>query len=53
MSNVETKRPKLTEAEEEALRFGFGANWADYLEKHFSEERLAIAQRHRQRQISQ
>ena len=27
-------------------RFGFGANWADYLAKHFSEERLAIAQQH-------
>jgi SAM-dependent methyltransferase len=33
-------------SDETDLRFGFGANWADYLAKHFSEERLAIAQRH-------
>ena len=46
MNDTETKHAKFTEAQEEALRFGFGANWADYLEKHFSEERLAIAQRH-------
>jgi SAM-dependent methyltransferase len=46
MTDVETKRAKYTAADEEALRFGFGANWADYLEKHFSEEHLAIAQRH-------
>lgn len=46
MTDIETKRVKYTQAEEEALRFGFGANWADYLEKHFSEERLGIAQRH-------
>ncbi|MDO8680069.1 MAG: class I SAM-dependent methyltransferase [Acidobacteriota bacterium] len=46
MSDVETKRTKYSETEEEALRFGFGANWADYLEKHYSEERLGIAQRH-------
>lgn len=46
MTDVGTKRAEYTEAEVEALRFGFGANWADYLEKHFSEERLAIAQRH-------
>jgi SAM-dependent methyltransferase len=46
MTEVETKRVTYTKEEEEALRFGFGANWADYLEKHFSEERLSIAQRH-------
>jgi SAM-dependent methyltransferase len=46
MTDVETKRVTYTKEEEEALRFGFGANWADYLEKHFSEERLSIAQRH-------
>jgi SAM-dependent methyltransferase len=28
------------------LRFGFGANWADYAAKHFSDERLDIARRH-------
>ena len=32
--------------DETDLRFGFGDNWADYLEKHFSEERLGIAERH-------
>jgi SAM-dependent methyltransferase len=46
MTDVEMKRATYTKEEEEALRFGFGANWADYLEKHFSEERLSIAQRH-------
>lgn len=30
----------------DAMRFGFGANWTDYIKKHFSEERLAIAQAH-------
>lgn len=30
-----------TDAEE---RFGFGANWADYIEKMFSNERVAISQ---------
>ena len=28
------------------LRFGFGENWADYIEKHFSDERLEISQKH-------
>jgi len=28
------------------LRFGFGANWADYVQKHFSDERVDIARRH-------
>jgi SAM-dependent methyltransferase len=31
---------------EEALRFAFGANWADYLNNHFSDERVEIAQNH-------
>src|SRR5262245_7127758 len=30
----------------EDLRFGFGANWADYVKQHFSDERVEIAQRH-------
>jgi SAM-dependent methyltransferase len=33
-------------AKEEELRFGFGANWADYVEKNFSDERVNISQRH-------
>jgi SAM-dependent methyltransferase len=28
------------------LRFGFGANWADYVKRHFSDERVEIAKRH-------
>jgi SAM-dependent methyltransferase len=28
------------------MRFGFGANWADYVEKNFSDERVEISQRH-------
>jgi SAM-dependent methyltransferase len=47
MTDVQPAGANRTESEaDEALRFGFGANWADYVEKHFSEERLAIAQRH-------
>lgn len=30
----------------EELRFGFGANWADYVKHHLSDERVEIAQRH-------
>lgn len=30
----------------EEMRFGFGANWADYVKHHFSDERVAIAQQH-------
>ncbi len=30
----------------EEMRFGFGKNWAHYLKRYFSEERLAIAQQH-------
>ena len=33
-------------AADEELRFGFGANWADYVKRHFSDERVEIAQRH-------
>lgn len=28
------------------LRFGFGANWADYVEKNFSSERVEISKNH-------
>lgn len=28
------------------LRFGFGANWADYIQNFFSEERVDISRRH-------
>jgi len=28
------------------LRFGFGANWADYINKNFSDERVEISMRH-------
>lgn len=42
-----TAKPKAGQmAEDDDIRFGFGANWADYLAKHFSEERLEIAKRH-------
>lgn len=34
------------ESEKEELRFGFGANWADYIEKNFSDERVEISRRH-------
>lgn len=30
----------------EDLRFGFGANWADYIDKNFSDERVEISRRH-------
>lgn len=33
-------------SKKEDLRFGFGANWTDYIDKHFSDERVAISQRH-------
>ena len=33
-------------SEKEDLRFGFGANWADYIDKNFSEERVDISRRH-------
>jgi SAM-dependent methyltransferase len=45
MSDRQTTSDSAAE-NDDAMRFGFGANWADYLEKHFSEERLQIAQRH-------
>lgn len=32
--------------EKEDLRFGFGANWADYIDKNFSDERVEISRRH-------
>lgn len=35
-----------TESEAEELRFGFGANWADYIEKNFSDERVEISRGH-------
>lgn len=28
------------------IRFGFGHNWSDYIEKHFSRERVEIAKKH-------
>ena len=31
---------------EEDLRFGFGKNWADFVDAHFDEERIATAQTH-------
>lgn len=34
------------ETESDELRFGFGANWADYIEKNFSDERVEISRRH-------
>ncbi len=41
-----SQRDTARQADDEALRFGFGDNWADYLEKHFSEERLGITKQH-------
>lgn len=32
--------------EKEDLRFGFGANWADYIDKNFSDERVEISRCH-------
>jgi SAM-dependent methyltransferase len=34
------------EPEKEDLRFGFGANWSDYIDKNFSDERVEISRRH-------
>lgn len=34
------------ESGDQDLRFGFGANWAAYVEQHFSDERVDIARRH-------
>lgn len=31
---------------DEELRFGFGRNWAEFVDAHFSEERIAEAQKH-------
>jgi len=28
------------------MRFGFGSNWADYIEKHLSDEKVEISKRH-------
>jgi SAM-dependent methyltransferase len=36
----------LESANADEMRFGFGANWADYVKQHFSDERVGIAQRH-------
>ena len=33
-------------ADADDMRFGFGANWADYVKRHFSDERVQIAQDH-------
>ncbi|MFT3735727.1 MAG: class I SAM-dependent methyltransferase [Rhodocyclaceae bacterium] len=30
----------------EEMRFGFGANWADYIDKNFSDERVEISRKH-------
>src|SRR5262245_28023542 len=30
----------------ESVRFGFGKNWEDYIEKHFSDERVEISRKH-------
>jgi predicted RNA methylase len=32
--------------DESGMRFGFGENWADYLQKNFSDERVDIAREH-------
>jgi len=32
--------------EEKDLRFGFGRNWEDFIEKHFSEERVETSRQH-------
>lgn len=34
------------ESTEGEMRFGFGANWADYVKKHYSEERVRISSDH-------
>lgn len=33
-------------AEADEMRFGFGANWADYIERNYSEERVEISRQH-------
>lgn len=35
-----------TTSQNDDLKFGFGENWADYIAKNFSEERLQISLRH-------
>ncbi len=42
----ESDRQEKRVAGEDNLRFGFGDNWADYIAKHYSEERVAISRRH-------
>ena len=42
----EGTRGATSAAADDELRFGFGANWADYVKRHFSDERVEIAQRH-------
>lgn len=42
-----TANRKLTSnSPDETLRFAFGKNWASYIEKNFSEERISISQGH-------
>jgi SAM-dependent methyltransferase len=36
----------MTSQSKEDLRFGFGKNWQDYVQKHFSDEKVQISQRH-------
>jgi SAM-dependent methyltransferase len=31
---------------EESLRFGFGQNWADFIERHFSDNRIEASKKH-------
>lgn len=45
MMNDSTFKSSVESGAEE-LRFGFGANWADYIEKNFSEERVEISRAH-------
>jgi SAM-dependent methyltransferase len=35
-----------TSNDSDEMRFGFGANWADYIQKNFSDERVEISRRH-------
>jgi len=44
MVNRMTNDP--TSVNEQEMRFAFGANWADYVEKKFSDERVEISRRH-------
>lgn len=41
-----TETEAVLDDQSEQLRFGFGRNWSQYIDEHFSQERVATAQQH-------